>query len=241
MDTAHAIALRIDPDAVPVTAQPAAPRQLDEAAARVINGVFREIQSCCPAWKQAWLDDAALAAAKKSWTKGFMAAGIRSLDQVRFGIEWLRLRPDPWVPSCGEFVAHCQPSAESLGLPEVGTAYREACANAHPAAVARWSHPAVHHAACETGFHELRTLPEEKSRRLFERAYAVTVRMLAAGEPLRAVAKGIGHDSQKSAGELADERAEQALQARMRAQGLPAGVDACRAQLRAMLRGRRRG
>lgn len=195
MKTAHEIATRIDPAMVPVAAAPQMPKQLDEGAALVINAVFREVQSCCPAWRQAWPDDKALAAAKRSWTKAFMAAGLRSIEQVRLGIEQLRLRHGdgraPWVPGSGEFIALCQPTAESLGLPEVGKAFREACANAHPAAAQRWSHPAVHHAACETGFHELRSLPEEKSRKLFERAYAVTVRMLLAGEPLREIPKAL--------------------------------------------------
>ncbi len=195
MENAHEIAIRIDPAMVPVAAPAQLPRQLDEGAARVITAVFRELQSCCPAWRQAWPDDAALAAAKKSWTKAFMAAGLRSVEQVRLGIEQLRLRHGdgraPWVPGSGEFIALCQPTAESLGLPEVGKAFREACANAHPAAEQRWSHPGVHHAACETGFHELRSLPEAKSRTLFERAYAVTVRMLLAGEPLREIPKAL--------------------------------------------------
>lgn len=195
MKNAHEIAIRLDPALAPAAGQPPAPRQLDEGAALVINAVFREVQSCCPAWRQAWPDDKALAAAKRSWTKAFMAAGLRSIEQVRLGIEQLRLRHGdgkaPWVPGSGEFIALCQPTAEALGLPEVGKAYREACRNAHPAAEAQWSHAAVHHAACETGFHELRNLPEEKSRRLFERAYAVTVRMLLAGEPLREIPKAL--------------------------------------------------
>lgn len=206
MKNAHEIATRIDPAMVPVTAQAQAPKQLDEASALVINAVFREMQSCCPAWRQAWPDDKALAAAKKSWTKAFMAAGLRSIEQVRLGIEQLRLRSGdgrgPWVPGSGEFIALCQPTAESLGLPEVGKAYREACSNAHPAATPRWSHPGVHHAACETGFHELRNLPEEKSRRLFERAYAVTVRMLLAGEPLRKIPKALPEEVSVSTPEV---------------------------------------
>ena len=89
MLNAHEIATRIDPARVPVTAQAQAPKQIDEASALVINAVFRELQSCCPAWRQAWPDDKALAAAKKSWTKAFMAAGLRSIEQVRLGIEQL--------------------------------------------------------------------------------------------------------------------------------------------------------
>lgn len=113
-------------------------------------------------------------------------------QQIAEGLAALVARGDEWPPSAPDFRNLCTgASPEALGLPAVEKAYREACRNAHPAADQRWSHPAVHHAACETGFHELRSLSEEKSRKLFERAYAVTVRMLLAGEPLREIPKAL--------------------------------------------------
>ena len=112
--------------------------------------------------------------------------------QIASGLAALVERGDDWPPSAPDFRKLCEgASPEALGLPSVAAAFREACRNAHPAAAARWSHEAVHHAACETGFHELRSLPESKSRALFERAYAVTVRMLLAGEPLREIPKAL--------------------------------------------------
>lgn len=195
MLNAHEIATRIDPARVPVTAQAQAPKQIDEASALVINAVFRELQSCCPAWRQAWPDDKALTAAKKSWTKAFMAAGLRSIEQVRLGIEQLRLRHGdgraPWVPGSGEFIAMCQPTAEMLGLPSLEAAYQEAVAHAHPSANPRWSHAAVHHAACETGFYALSHMPEEQSRKLFARNYEITVRLLLEGRMLREIPKAL--------------------------------------------------
>lgn len=191
MKSAHEIARSINPAAAPVVAPQLAPQHVDTGTAQVVNALFRELQAIFPAWKQAWPDTKALEVAKKSWIKGFMAARINSLEQIRFGIERCRAEGSAFAPSVGQFIAWCTPTAEMLGLPDAAKAYREACRNSHPAADMKWSHPAVHHAACETGFHELRSLPEDKSRALFERAYAVTVRMVLAGEQLRAIPKAL--------------------------------------------------
>jgi len=169
--------------AEPVTA----PRAIDQGTASVVNKLFVELQSIFPAWKQAWPNDEALTAAKKSWIKGFMAAGIDTIEQIRFGIEQCRKSGGDFAPSVGRFIRWCEPTPEMLGLPDAAKAYREACANAHPAAERNWSHPAVHHAACETGFYELTNMPEERSRKLFDRNYAITVRMVMTGEPLREI------------------------------------------------------
>lgn len=163
------------------------PQSVDPSTAGVVNALFTELQSIFPAWRQAWPDDKALSAAKKTWTKGFMAAGINTIEQIRFGIEQCRQSGGDFAPSVGRFIRWCEPTPEMMGLPDAAKAYREACANAHPAASRNWSHPAVHHAACETGFYELANMPEERSRKLFDRNYAITVRMVMTGQPLREI------------------------------------------------------
>lgn len=178
-------AARLPSAAVPL------PRQVDPATAGVVNRLFAELQCIFPAWRQAWPDDKALDAAKRSWIKGFAAAGITSLEQIRFGLEQCRRSGADFAPSVGRFIRWCQPTPEMLGMPELEKAYREAVASAHPSASPRWSHPAVHHAACETGFYALSHMPEEQSRKLFARNYEVTVRMLLAGEPLREIPKAL--------------------------------------------------
>jgi hypothetical protein len=95
-----------------------------------------------------------------------------------------------WPPSIAEFRALCiaAPTAESMGLPTEDKAYSEACRKAHPAmAGAAWSHQAVYHAACESGFFNLNTLPMDASRKLFARNYAITVQMLIDGKPLKEI------------------------------------------------------
>lgn len=169
----------------------ALPRQIDPATTEVVNRLFLELQAIFPAWRQAWPNDRALAAAKRSWIKGFAAAGITSLEQIRYGLEQCRLSGGDFAPSVGKFIQWCRPTPELLGLPSANAAYREACRIAHPAADRTGIHPAVYHAACETGFFELASLPEEKSRRLFDRAYELTVQMVLNGQPLREIPKAL--------------------------------------------------
>lgn len=178
-------------------AMPAARREIDQGAAVVVNKLFRELQAIFPAWKQAWPDDAALAAAKRSWTKAFMAAGITQLEQIRFGLAMARTSGGDFMPSSGKFVKWCTPTPEMLGLPDCEKAFREALRMAHPAMGARiddpeaWSHQAVRHAALEAGLYSLGRLQMDPARKLFERAYELTCKMVLAGEPLREIPKAL--------------------------------------------------
>jgi hypothetical protein len=162
---------------------------IDSHAAAVVNALFKELQAIFPAWRQAWPDDATLKAAKRSWIKAFMAQGIRRIEQVRHGVENCRRLPTPFVPGVGEFVALCQPTPEALGAPSNDAAFAEAVANAHPCMSDQrsWSHQAVYHAAAQCGFHALACMPAEVSRRLFERNYQITLRLLLEGKPLRSI------------------------------------------------------
>ena len=170
-----------------VPAASAEPPKVSPETASVINLLFRELCSIFPAWKQAWPDDKALDAARATWIKAFMAEGISRIEQIRFGIEQCRKLKKPFAPSVGQFVAMCQPTPEMLGLLPTDKAFREACRNAHPsmAGIATWSHDAVYHAASESGFHNLNTLAQDASWRLFERNYEIAMRAVVAGEPLR--------------------------------------------------------
>jgi hypothetical protein len=169
------------------------PASIDEGTAQVVNALFNELKSIFPAWKQAWPDDEALKRAKRSWIKGLMAAGIHSLEQIRFGLMTCRASGQDFAPSVGKFVEWCQPTAEQLGLPPTEKAFQEAASNSHPAVGqgARWSHPAVHHAATESGLSNLFRLNEDAGRKLFERNYSIACRMVAAGQPLREIPKAL--------------------------------------------------
>ncbi|MNN94292.1 hypothetical protein D3C81_2128910 [compost metagenome] len=61
------------------------------------------------------------------------------------------------------------------------------------------------------------------------------------GKPLEDIAIGIGHDSQKSAAELAEEHARQKQARLLAVQQIPSGAAACRAYLLAKLNIKRAG
>ena len=164
-----------------------APLKIDTGTADVVNSLFKELQAIFPAWRQAWPTDEALMTAKRTWVKAFMAEGIKQIEQIRFGLQNCRKLGSDFAPSVGKFIQMCQPTPEALGIPSHGAAFAESVANAHPsmAGSREWSHQAVYHAASQCGFHALNTMKTEVSRKLFDRNYDITIRMMLACERLR--------------------------------------------------------
>jgi hypothetical protein len=190
---------------------------VDDATAEVVERLFRQLQAIFPAHKQAWPDDKALAAARRSWTKGFMVAGICTLEHIRFGIEQCRKSGSPFAPSIGQFIGWCTPGPEAYGMPSAADAWMEAL-------MGTASHEAVRIAANATGKFDLaKAKQDDKAMRArFDRNYQIVLRRAQAGEPLDGkIFTGIGHDSQKSVLQLAEELAEQQAQARIIQQGIP--------------------
>lgn len=120
-------------------------------------------------------------------------------EQIAVGLNALASTEDKqlqdWPPAAPKFRALCLVrDPEAFGLPSEEKAYREACSRAYrngPSLHRPWSHPAVCHAALETGFHTLNTLKEDASRKLFARNYGIACRMVMDGEPLRTIPLGL--------------------------------------------------
>lgn len=196
--------------------------EVDEQTAKVVDMVFLQLQAIFPAWRQAWPDDKALALAKRSWTKGLQASGIRTIEQVRFGIEQCRRSGAVFAPSIGQFVAWCLPTAEMLGLPTDDIAWRETVQACSDPERWRWSHEVVRLAATAVGFWELRQGAggTDALHRRFSSAYGQLLNRLARGEPLAEPMPALAWDGTRNQAELADMAAEQALQERLRRDGL---------------------
>lgn len=158
---------------------------IDPESAQIVNLLFAELKAVHPAWRLAWPDVDTEKSAKRSWTKALTAAGLQSIEQIRYGIERCRASGTPFMPSAGQFLEWCKPTPENMGLPSADRAYLQACSASHPAADASRLHPAVWHAACEAGLYVLARQPESKSRPVFLRAYAMTLEMIVRGESLR--------------------------------------------------------
>ncbi|WP_341706510.1 replication protein P [Halopseudomonas sp.] len=165
---------------------PDAGGHLDDATVDVVNRLFASLCAIKPAYRQAWPDNKALGRAKKEWARAFMAAGIDTLEHLRFGLEACRLDGSDFVPSAGRFIELCTPEPERMGLPSMDAAYQQALRNSHPASIGseRWDHPAVYHATLACTRTALLSLPTDRSRSKFERAYRDIQNRLLRGEVL---------------------------------------------------------
>ena len=211
--------------------EPRQPLQVTPQTAEVVNDLFRRLRGIFPAWRQAWPSTEALDAAKAEWIKEFAEEGIRTLEQIEFGIQKCRKLKKPFAPSVGEFIAMCVPGPEDFGMPAVGDAWIEAL-------MTTYSHEAVKLAAEAAGLFDLRGAKQEDKglRARFDRNYEIILRRAQAMQPLDGrIATGIGHDSQKTEFELANELADQQTQARILQQGIPADGKSARELLLAKM------
>lgn len=209
----------------------ALPLHVTPQTAEVVNDLFRRLRGIFPAWRQAWPSTEALDAAKAEWIKEFADEGIRTLEQIEFGIQKCRKLKKPFAPSVGEFIAMCVPGPEDFGMPSVAGAWMEAL-------METYSHEGVKIAAIATGLFDLRSAKQEDKglRQRFDHNYAVVIRRAQEGQPLDGkILTSIGHDSQKTAFELANELADQQTQARILQQGIPADGKSARELLLAKM------
>lgn len=155
------------------------PRVLNEDAARHVNDIFRALQGAFPAWRAAFPDDASLKAAKATWVKALIDAGITDIQQIARGVRKARLSDNDFFPSVGRFIAWCRVSPDDLGVPPVDQAWIEVGRHAHHVLEHQWSHPAVYEAGRRTGWFELRT--GTATRKSFAEQYQAVVSEVATG------------------------------------------------------------
>ena len=225
---AAASAVRAGQGSVPAPVQLGS---VDNQTAEVVEKIFRQLKAIFPAWKTAWPDEKALGSAQRSWTKGFMDAGICDIHQVEFGIKQCRKSGSPFAPSIGQFVQWCTPGPEAYGMPTAADAWMEAL-------MGTASHEAVRIAANATGLFDLRSAKQEDKamRARFERNYEIVLRRAQANQPLDGkILAGIGHDSQKTELERAEEYASRRQAKLLEIQGIPSIGGAARALLLARL------
>jgi len=220
-------------------AESAAPhaQEVDAGTAKVVNILFVQLKGIFPAWRQAWPNKQIEDAAKSNWTRGFMAAGISQIEQIRMGVERCRVHGGDFAPSPGKFIAWCRPDPQALGLPTEDAAWREAVAASSDPDKWRWSHEAVRLATISVGFWDLRqgSVKADVLRLRFSNAYQQMTDRLARGEALSTPMQALQWDGGRNPAELADQYAEQELQSRLRRDGLADTGGDARAALLAKL------
>ena len=89
-----------------------------------------------------------------------------------------------YLPTLNKMIDCCQDSLEAYGLPDVRSAYREACEARSPKSAQPWSHPAVYFAGRDADWFTLAGEPERVSWPLFRDAYRHWSGRVMAGETL---------------------------------------------------------
>ena len=159
--------------------------EVDQGTRQVIDELFETMKGIKPAWRQCWPTQREFNSGKVEWLAAFMRNDICRIEQVQNGVRMAAANTSPYVPPVGEFVAWCF-APEGFGLPSAEQAYTQAVRNIHPAqfACARWSHPAIYHAAVAAGFASLQRLEPALGLKRFASTYLEQCKKLARGEEL---------------------------------------------------------
>lgn len=89
-----------------------------------------------------------------------------------------------YLPTLHKMIQCCQGSIREHGLPDVHTAYLEACQAPSPKAAYRWSHPAVYHAGRNSDWFFLANNPERVTLPVFKACYEALCERVLQGETL---------------------------------------------------------
>lgn len=168
-----------------VVVPPANSVEVDAGTIAFLDDLFTRIKGLCPAWRNAWPTRAVEEAAQDEWLAEFIRCRISRDDQVQYGIRMTAQYKKDFVPSVGLFVSWCF-SPEALRIPPLDVAYRQAMRNTHhmQIAFARWTHPAIYHAAVAAGFTSLQLLDREMGMKRFAKKYEEQCYRLGRGETL---------------------------------------------------------
>lgn len=148
-----------------------------------INQVFAELKMAYHnQFYRAFPNDTELGMAKQLWLHALCDL---SPARLRAGVRRV-IKASDFLPSLHKLREFCDPDPRELGLPDVHTAYIEACRAPSPKSTARWSHPAVYRAGVESDWFFLANNPESIALPVFKRNYELLVQRLLDGENIDA-------------------------------------------------------
>lgn len=89
-----------------------------------------------------------------------------------------------YLPTLHKMISFCQGAPELHGLPDIHSAYLEACRAPSPKAEFNWSHPAVYHAGRKCDWFFLANNPERETFSVFKNHYLELCNRVLKGETL---------------------------------------------------------
>lgn len=169
----------------------------------VINNIFKSLKAIYPANGYAWDNQEVMDDAKNQWLLAFKENNLNDIELIKAGLSKCRASTLPFVPSIGQFIKMCEAEPKTLGVPTYNEAYNEAVRRSHPSCAGDpWSHAVVYHAWYQTGSRALNLASGayqiKEMKDIFYSNYDLTLKMFAAGEPLRELPKLIASPKHKA-------------------------------------------
>ncbi len=157
---------------------------IGDARVEVINQVFALFRiNYHNQFYSAFSDTSLLNQAKRLWLESLRHYNP---EQILLGARKV-IEESDYLPTLHRMLSACDDAGSALGMPASREAYLEACNAASPKAAQTWSHPAVYHAGCKTGWYELAHRPESETWPLYRGHYQRLCRRVMAGETLAKV------------------------------------------------------
>lgn len=167
---------------------------IDEKTRELIKFLFKELKDIFYEAPNRWKTQEDFLNAKRQWFTAFIENNINTIEQLTHGLKQCRARNSNFIPIVGQFISWCKPTADDLGLLHPFLAYGAAIKlnspYGTPDTMTKIQEMIIRHAIGNTGSYELKTLPESKSRPIFERNYDIAIKQYLAGE-LKEIPKAI--------------------------------------------------
>ncbi len=128
---------------------------------------------------KAFASESDLIAVKRLWLDALSQYSGEVICEAAMAV----VKTSEFLPTLKTMLDQCERVSEA-GLPDVHSAYTEACCAASPKAAQAWSHPAVYHAGRECGWHFLQSNPEQVAFPVFRNHYQRLAEQVRAGEVL---------------------------------------------------------
>ena len=189
-----------------------------EETINFVNRVVKTILANSPAWSMSLKSSDSIDDYKQQLIKGFMENDVTQMSQVELGLKRIRKEPSNFLPSVGQFISWCLPSAESVGCPDLEDAYYEACHYHYSRKTL--SHPCVAYALAKITSYELANKPESKTKDQFAIYYQQAIEAYYFGDDLAEYVERFTRNKNSNKAKLTDMRGDTEYQKRNQEVGL---------------------
>lgn len=173
----------------------------------LITGIFKRLQSACPAWRQSLaglpVEEAQelLRQTKRDWLNTFMGHGINDMRLIDYAFTRLLASSNPFMPTVGQFIAWCNEGKVPEGTKTPLEAYKEISQYQCLPREKRqpWGlSPEVYHTLYNLGDHvSWRVMNKQEHKKYWDDEYKVTLQTLRDGGPLHQARQPTAHIENK--------------------------------------------